>query len=83
MLSYISEIVIKERITRYCGTRAEVTTVMSKVALGLSETVLGKEHPDTLVSMSNLANVLSDQVRYRRKRYIDKRFSLNILVFVE
>jgi hypothetical protein len=56
---------------------------MHRQALGLSETVLGKEHPDTLVSMSNLANVLSDQVRYRRKRYIDKRFSLNILVFVE
>jgi hypothetical protein len=27
----ISEIVIKEHITRYCGTGAEVTTVLSKV----------------------------------------------------
>jgi hypothetical protein len=30
------------------------------------ETVLGKEHPDALVSMSNLADVLSDQVRYEQ-----------------
>jgi hypothetical protein len=30
-LEGISEIVIKEHITRYCGTGAEVTTVMSKV----------------------------------------------------
>ena len=73
MLSYINEIIIKERITRYCGTRAEVTTVMSKVALGLSETVLGKEHPDTLMSMSNLANVLSDQVRYEQAEEIHRQ----------
>ena len=30
------------------------------------ETVLGKEHPDALVSMSNLADVVSDQVRYEQ-----------------
>jgi hypothetical protein len=28
------------------------------------ETVLGKEHPDTLTIMSNLANVLGDQGKY-------------------
>ena len=27
----VSEIIIKEHITRYCGTGAEVTTIMSKV----------------------------------------------------
>ena len=30
---------------------------MHREALRLSETVLGKEHPDTLTIMSNLANV--------------------------
>jgi Tfp pilus assembly protein PilF len=34
---------------------------MHRQALGLSETVLGKERPSTLMSMSNLANVLSNQ----------------------
>ena len=29
--------------------------------LRLSETVLGKEHPDILMSMNNLANVLTKQ----------------------
>ena len=28
---------------------------MHRQTLGLSETVLGKEHPDTLTSMNNLA----------------------------
>jgi len=30
----------------------------------VKEKVLGKEHPSTLVSMSNLAGVLSDQGKY-------------------
>jgi hypothetical protein len=34
--------------------------------------VLGKEHPDTLMSMSNLANVLSDQVRYEQVEEIHR-----------
>jgi hypothetical protein len=33
---------------------------MFRQILGLSETVLGKEHPVTLISISNLAVVLSD-----------------------
>jgi hypothetical protein len=33
-------------------------------ALGLRETVLGKEYPSTLMSMSNLANALSDQGKH-------------------
>jgi hypothetical protein len=39
---------------------------MHRQALGLSETVLGKEHPDTLMTMTNLVNVLSNQVRYEQ-----------------
>jgi hypothetical protein len=43
---------------------------MHRQALGLSETVLSKEHPDILMSMSNLANILSDQVRYEQAEEI-------------
>jgi hypothetical protein len=39
---------------------------MHRQELWLSETVLGKKHPDTLMSMSNLANVLNDQVRHEQ-----------------
>jgi hypothetical protein len=62
----------------------ELAGEMHRQALGLQETVLGKEHPSTLTSMNNLATVLSDQDKYeqaeegikasisRRKRCIDK-----------
>ena len=33
---------------------------MQRQALGLSEKVLGKEHPSTLTSMNNLSLVLRD-----------------------
>ncbi len=36
---------------------------MHRQALALTETVLGKEHPDTLTSTNNLALVLSRQGR--------------------
>ena len=39
---------------------------MHRQALGLSETVLGKEHPDTLTSMNNLATMLRDQGKYEQ-----------------
>jgi hypothetical protein len=39
---------------------------MHRRTLGLRETVLGKEHPDTLTTMNNLANVLSDQGKYEQ-----------------
>jgi len=39
---------------------------MHRQAFRLKETVLGKEHPNTLASMSNLANVLSDQGKYEQ-----------------
>ena len=37
---------------------------MHRRALELRETVLGKEHPNTLTSMSNLAGVLESQGKY-------------------
>jgi prophage maintenance system killer protein len=39
---------------------------MHRQALGLRETVLGKEHPYTLTSMNNLANLLSNQGKYEQ-----------------
>jgi tetratricopeptide (TPR) repeat protein len=39
---------------------------MHRQVLGLRETVLGKEHPDTLTSMYNLAMVLRDQGQYEQ-----------------
>src|ERR1700721_178895 len=39
---------------------------MLRQALGLRETVLGKEHPDTLTSMNNVAAVLRDQGKYEQ-----------------
>jgi hypothetical protein len=39
---------------------------MYRQALTLSETVLGKEHPDTLMSMNNLADILSSQGKYEQ-----------------
>ncbi|KAK8071897.1 hypothetical protein PG996_005245 [Apiospora saccharicola] len=33
---------------------------MHRETLGLKETVLGREHPDTLDSMNNLAELLSN-----------------------
>jgi len=39
---------------------------MASKELGLCETMLGKEHPDTLTSMSNLGAVLRDQNKYEQ-----------------
>jgi hypothetical protein len=39
---------------------------MHRQALGLKDTVLGKEHPSTLTSISNLATVLRDQGNYKQ-----------------
>jgi Flp pilus assembly protein TadD len=39
---------------------------MHRQALGLCETVLGKEHPDTPTSMNNLAAILRDQGKYEQ-----------------
>ena len=37
---------------------------MHRQTLELREKVLGPEHPDTLTSMNNLAEVLTDQGKY-------------------
>jgi predicted Zn-dependent protease len=39
---------------------------MCRQALGLREVVLGKEHPDTLVSMNYPASVLRNQGKYQQ-----------------
>ena len=39
---------------------------MQRQALELQETVLGKEHPETLAGMNNLAMVLSDQGKHEQ-----------------
>src|SRR2546423_14718082 len=46
---------------------------MHQRVLELRETVLGKEHPDTLMSMNNLANVLSDQGKYEQAEEMHQR----------
>jgi hypothetical protein len=46
---------------------------MYRQELALCETVLGKEHPDTLTSMNNLALVLSDQGKYEQAEEIQRQ----------
>jgi hypothetical protein len=41
------------------------TAALDNQHLRRREIVLGKGHPDTLTSMSNLANVLSDEGKYK------------------
>jgi hypothetical protein len=45
---------------------------MCRQALSLWETVLSKEHPDTLTSMKNLAGVLGDQGKYKQVEEIHR-----------
>jgi hypothetical protein len=48
-----------------------VAEEMHRLTLGLREKALGSEHPDTLVSMNNLAGVLRDQGKYEAaKEYL-------------
>ncbi|KAK0752902.1 Tetratricopeptide repeat-domain-containing protein, partial [Schizothecium vesticola] len=42
-------------------------------ALQLKEKVLGKEDPDTITSMSNLALVLDNQGKYEEAEQIDRQ----------
>jgi tetratricopeptide (TPR) repeat protein len=46
---------------------------MDRQALQLKETVLGKEHPDTLASMNNLANSLCQQGKYAEAEKIHRQ----------
>jgi Flp pilus assembly protein TadD len=46
---------------------------MHRQELGSCETVLGKEHPDTLTSMNNLALVLGGQGKYEEAEEMHRR----------
>ncbi|KAK8097365.1 kinesin light chain [Apiospora sp. TS-2023a] len=46
---------------------------MHRQTLALRETVLGREHPDTLSSMNNLANVLKNQGKYVEAEEMHRR----------
>ena len=46
---------------------------MHRKALALMETVLGKEHPDTLTSMDNVALLLSSQGKYEEAEDIHRQ----------
>jgi hypothetical protein len=46
---------------------------LSKRALEAQERVLGKEHPDTLISVNNLAELYTAQGRYREAEPLLKR----------
>jgi len=50
---------------------------MHKHTLQLKEKVLGKDHPDTLVSMNNLAESLRQQRKYAEAEAIHQRADLN------
>jgi tetratricopeptide (TPR) repeat protein len=54
------------RMSRYLQHRGHynVANTLAEQALGLHDMILGKEHPDTLTSMSNLAGVLDRQGKY-------------------
>jgi tetratricopeptide (TPR) repeat protein len=82
MLSKICESVGKEhRSTLTCNLamvledqgKYEQAEEMNQQALSLRETVLGKEHPDTLASMNKLATVLSDQGKYEQAEEIHRQ----------
>ena len=46
---------------------------MHRQALELRETVLGKEHPDTLTSMNNLATVLRREGKYKKSEQMHRQ----------
>jgi hypothetical protein len=54
------------------GKYAEVEA-MHRQTLQLQETVLGKDHPDTLMSMNNLAESLDQQEKYAEAEAIRRR----------
>ena len=49
---------------------------LNRRALEGKETVLGKDHPDTLISMHNLASVLRDQGKYEAAEELNRRYLL-------
>ncbi|KFZ16904.1 hypothetical protein V501_02017 [Pseudogymnoascus sp. VKM F-4519 (FW-2642)] len=57
---------------RQQGKYAEAE-VMQRQTLQLKETVLGKDHPDTLASMNNLAVSLHQQGKYAEAEAMQQR----------
>jgi hypothetical protein len=49
-------------------SKCEQAEETHRQALGLQETVVGKEHPDTLTSMANLARVLIRRASTSRRK---------------
>ncbi|PMD21295.1 hypothetical protein NA56DRAFT_528160, partial [Hyaloscypha hepaticicola] len=54
------------------GKYAEAEAIDRQV-LQLRETVLGKEHPDTLTNMSNLAVLLASQGQYTKAEAMNQQ----------
>jgi tetratricopeptide (TPR) repeat protein len=63
------------RMSRHLYNRGSysVANTLAEQALGLCEKVLGKEHLDTLTSMSNLALVLDRQGKYEEAEKMNRR----------
>jgi len=53
--------------------RYEAANDMDAVALGVRDALLGKEHPSTLTSVSNLAAVLQNQGKYEAAEAMNRR----------
>jgi hypothetical protein len=53
-------------------TLQNIAEEVHRLAFRLVETVLGKEHPSTLTSMNNLAEVLRDQGKYKQVEEIHR-----------
>jgi tetratricopeptide (TPR) repeat protein len=66
---------ITSRTSRYNRAlgRYEVALKMEEEALAIRRELLGKEHPNTLSSMNNLAYVLSDQGKYEQAEEIHRQ----------
>jgi hypothetical protein len=53
-------------VSRYLGSCGsyDLASTLAEQALGLRERVLGKDHTDTLTSLSNLTGILCNQGKY-------------------
>jgi hypothetical protein len=55
-----------EEVMRQAPTLLDIPCPNNRQELGLSGTVLGNDHPDTLASMNNSTSVLSYQGKYEQ-----------------
>lgn len=62
-------------VSWYFQTSGDFTSVepIARPSLTLRETVLGKEHPDTLTSKNNVASVLRSQGKYKEAEEMNRR----------